>query len=75
MKYPHKFIIDGFTIHVYRYGFLIPGFYAEARDAEGNRRAFTGVFTGKGSKAKAVEAALYEAKTGQAHPQDIGCPG
>jgi hypothetical protein len=65
---------DGLTIIVYRYGFR-PSFFAEARDATGKRLAFTGVFAGKGCKKRAIEAALYEAKTGRYHPQDRGCPG
>jgi hypothetical protein len=63
---------DGLTVYVYRYGFLRPGFYAEARNTAGERVAFTGVFTGKGSKKKAVEAALSEARTGQPGPGDRG---
>ncbi len=66
---------DGYTVHVHRYGFLRPGFYAEALDAAGKRVAFTGVFAGKGSKERCIQAALTEAKTGAPAPGDRGCPG
>jgi hypothetical protein len=63
---------DGVTVHIHRYGFLRPGFYAEAVDAAGKRLALTGVFAGKGSKKRAVDAALAEAKTGRPAPGDTG---
>lgn len=66
--------VDDITITVYRYGFR-PGFYAEAKDASGRRVAFTGVFTGKGSRQKAIDAALASAKAGRAAANDIGCIG
>lgn len=66
---------DGLIITVYRYGFLRPGYYAEARDATGRRLAFTGVFRGRGSKQHAIDAALIEARTGQPAPGDRGCLG
>jgi hypothetical protein len=66
---------DGLTVLVHRYGFLRPGFYAEARNAAGERLSFTGVYTGKGSKRRAVEAALTMARTGQPAADDRGCPG
>lgn len=69
-----KLTQDGITIEVYRYGFR-GGYYAEALDAAGKRLAFTGVYRGKGSKRKAIEAALHQAKTGCSHPDDTGCPG
>ena len=73
---PHQTIErDGVTVHVHRYGFLRPGFYAEAVDTAGKRLAFTGVFVGPGSKARAVEAALTEARTGKPAPGDHGPMG
>jgi len=66
---------DGLTINVFRYGFLTPGFYAEARNCAGERVAFTGVYTGKGSKKRAIESALVQAKTGSPAPDDRSCPG
>lgn len=63
---------DGYTVRVYRYGFLRPGFYAEATDATGNRAAFTEVFSGKGSKQRCIEAAFSEAKSGQPGAGDRG---
>lgn len=62
------------TVRIYRYGFR-PGYYAEARNAAGERLAYTGVFSGKGGKQKAIRAALEQAKTGRHSNQDCGCPG
>ena len=71
----HAIEIGGLAIQVYRYGFG-PGFYAEALEtATGKRLAFTGVFRGKGSKQKAIDAAILEARTGRPAGQDTGCPG
>lgn len=69
-----ELVRDGIMVRVYRYGFR-PGYYAEARNATGERLAFTGVFAGRGGKQRAIEAALLEAKTGRPAPQDRGCVG
>jgi hypothetical protein len=55
---------DGITVTVHRWGFK-PGFYAEAKDASGKRLAFTGVYRGKGSRQKCIDAALTEARGGK----------
>ncbi len=63
--------IDGIRITVDRAGFR-PGFYAEARDADDKRLAFTGIYRGKGSRQKAIDAALHEARTGNHAPGNVG---
>lgn len=65
---------DGFTVTVYRYAFR-GGYYAEATDASGKRLAFTGVFRGKQSRQRAIDAAVHQARTGRADAHDSGCPG
>lgn len=62
-------------VTTYRYAFGA-GWYAEARDAAtGERRAFTGVYRGRGGKDKAIASALHQARTGCAAPDDVGCIG
>lgn len=55
---------DGITVTVHRWGFG-PGFYAEAKDASGKRLTFTGVYRGKGSKQKCIDAAIAQARGGR----------
>ncbi len=65
---------EDLTITVHRYGFQ-PGYYAEAKNASGIRLAFTGVYKGRGSRRRCIDAAVIEARTGQPAPDDRGCPG
>lgn len=68
-------IHDGITVRTYRYGFR-GGYYATASDTEsGEPLSVSGVYFGKGSKRKAIAAALHLAVTDQPYPTDTGCPG
>ena len=63
----------GLTITVYRYAFR-GGYYAEARNASGQRVAFTGVYSGKGGMQRAIQSAVAQA-AGESPVTDRGCPG
>jgi hypothetical protein len=73
-------MVDGWArwelrIHTHRYAFH-GGYYATAEEIPSGRPIVcTGVFFGKGGKAKAIAAALHEARTGAPASNDCGCPG
>lgn len=60
---PEYVHISGMDVAVYRWG-TTGGYYAEARDIDGKRLAFTSVYVGTGSRQRAIDAAIYLSQCG-----------